>query len=617
MCGIAGIVKFSGELVRLDELHAMTDAMRHRGPDDAGFFHAGAVGIGMRRLSIIDVGGGHQPISNEDDTLWVVMNGEIYNFVELRESLKSRGHVFKTNSDTEVVLHLYEEKGVRALDDLNGMFGFALWDARQQSLWVVRDRLGIKPLYFFRSKEHLIFGSDLNALRAITRPSLSRAAILKYLAFAYVPCPDSMYQGIEKLPPAHYLWIEGGKVDCHRYWEVSNVAGWRGRPAEAAEQLEALFRDSVRLQLRSDVPLAVFLSGGIDSSAIVAAAAGAVTEPLRTLTVNFSGKAGAEDVHFARLVAERYRTEHREVVLGVAEAAGELFGLLPLLDEPISDSALIPSYILSRIAREEGIKVVLNGAGSDELFGGYRRHWPARVGSPTWVAEKLPGPIRRGIGLAWAAGQADRGLRAQDPALAWGTGIGGASLDALRQMLRDPHDYDQLTGALVTRFGGLGSARQKSGYSYGGMQLDLETYLVDDVLALGDKATMAASVEGRMPFLDHRLVELAFALPPSANLRGDRPKGLLKHILQRHLPAELLVRRKEGFSAPMHVWFQQAEVFNLDRELGEELVPVIASLLDAVEIRSLLADPARRHAASETLFSIFLLNRWCLVQGCG
>lgn len=615
MCGIAGIIKFNGEPVRVDELLSMTDAMIHRGPDDDGFFHTGAVGIGMRRLSIIDAAGGHQPISNEDGTLWVVMNGEIYNFVELRRSLESLGHIFKTNSDTEVILHLYEEKGVQALDDLNGMFGFALWDGRRRALWVVRDRLGIKPLYFSQTAHSLVFGSDLNALRGVLRPALSREAILEYLALAYVACPHTMYQGIEKLPPATYLWIEDGRVQRHTYWEISKIGTWTGPPTEAAEQLEELFRDSVRLQLRSDVPLAVFLSGGVDSSAIVVAAAGEVTEQLRTYTVNFAGKGGARDIEYARQVAGRYQTDHHEISLGAEEAAHALIALLPLLDEPISDSAILPSYLLAKMARDQGVKVVLNGAGADEIFGGYRRHSPPRFGSPAWFAETLPSPGRQWVGRACATWRPDYGLRAQDPALAWGTSIGGVSLDACRRLLRDPRDYGQLVSGMVSQFGGLGQARQKWGYAYGSMQVDLQTYLVDDILALSDKATMAASVEGRVPFLDHRLVELAFALPSSINLNDGHPKGLLKQILRPHLVAELLTRRKEGFSAPMHVWIQQAKVFDLEHELTEELVPTLADLLNPSEMKRLLADSARRKAASETLFSLFLLNRWCRAQG--
>ena len=615
MCGIAGIIKFNGESVRLDELRAMTDAMIHRGPDDDGFFHMGAVGIGMRRLSIIDVGGGHQPISNEDGTLWVVMNGEIYNYVELRQALKSRGHIFKTESDTEVILHLYEEKGVRALEDLNGMFAFALWDGVRQAMWVARDRLGIKPLYVYQTKDILAFASDMQAIRGIVRPQLSRDSIIKYLALAYAPSPNTFYQNIQKLPAACYLWVANGKVEQRVYWQIEQIATWQGTPQEAADQLESLLMDSIRIQLRSDVPLAVFLSGGIDSSAIVAMAAGLIDEPLRTLTINFSGKGGAEDVRFARLTAQRYKTRHREVVMDAAEAAYELIALLPLLDEPISDSALIPSYALSRIAREEGIKVVLNGAGADEMFGGYSRHWPARLGSPAWVAETFPRAVRNVISHVWRKYQPDRGRRSQDPEIAWGAGISGVSLDACWRLLRHPLDYSHLAGVFAEEFDGLVPAREEMGFSYGGMHTDLTTYLLDDVLSLSDKATMAASVEGRVPFLDHRLVEMAFNLPSSINLLGASPKGLLKQVLHSFLPAELLRRKKEGFSAPMHAWIQQSASFDLEHELGVGLVSVLDDLLNRKELLQILANPHRRHMASETLFSLFMLNRWCRVHG--
>lgn len=609
MCGIAGIIKFDGEPVRLDELRAMTDAMIHRGPDDDGFFHTGAVGIGMRRLSIIDVGGGHQPISNEDGTLWVVMNGEIYNFVELRRSLERRGHVFKTNSDTEVILHLYEEKGVQALHDLNGMFGFALWDGRRRALWVVRDRLGIKPLFYSHTPERLVFASDVGAVRAIVPADFSRAAFLQYLALAYVPSPDTMFKGIYKLPPAHFLWVQRERVEQHCYWRVGAYATWRGSAAEAREELASILSDAVKLQLRSDVPLGIFLSGGLDSSAVAALASTQLSRSIQTLTIDFRGK-GSDDARFARMVSDRHGLVYRESTVGVVEAAQALEELIPRLDEPLADSAIIPSYMLSQHARAIGLKVILTGAGGDEIFGGYARYWPSRMGSPGWVAERFSPLLRRAIGSIWQFWQPDRGLRAGDPLLSWAVGISGVSLDACSALLSAPDAFIRMRQAIAAEFAGLPAAELALGRTYGRMSIDREKYLVENVLAVNDKTTMAASVEGRVPLLDHRLVEFAFALPPEINFAGGQSKGLLREVMSGLLPGELLTRRKDGFNAPMHIWLEGKHGLNVAAELLDSPSGPLGELVAPKALETLLRNPRRRRAAANTLFALFIFNRW-------
>ena len=610
MCGIAGIVYFDGRPVPLAELRAMTDRMLHRGPDDEGFFQSKNAGLGMRRLSIIDLAGGHQPISNEDGTIWVVMNGEIYNFLELRQELKGQGHVFKTECDTEVILHLYEEKGVEALADLNGMFGFALWDDRRRALWVARDRLGIKPLYYMNSGERLLFASDLNGLRGVIDPAVSKESVLQYLALAYVPSPRTIYEGVQKLPPAHYLWIEGERVDCRRYWEVPAVATWRGTPVEAEEQLLRLLGDAVKLQLRSDVPLGVFLSGGLDSSTIVAMAARQLTNPLRTLTIEFPGKQSA-DAHFAQIVAQQNRAHFQALPMGVPEAEQALDELVPRMDEPVGDSAILPSYLLAKRAREAGLKVLLTGAGGDELFGGYRRHWPARLGSPEWVAEHLPAPLRSAVAAAWSIAQPSRGVRASDAIIAWGTSISGVNLPACRGLLRDAKNYDGMLVAIREEFADLPARQHQHGRAYGRMGIDLRKYLVEDVLAVNDKTTMAASVEGRVPLLDHRLVEFAFALPPEINLLEGEPKGLLRQAMRENLPADLLRRGKEGFNPPLGFWLEGGRNGGcFADELLEDPAPVIDELISGAALGELLNNRNERIAAAPTLFSLLLLNRW-------
>jgi asparagine synthase (glutamine-hydrolysing) len=611
MCGIAGIIKFNEDLVRKDELKLMTGAMFHRGPDDDGFFISGSIGLGMRRLSIIDLDGGSQPISNEDGTIWVVMNGEIYNYRELRDSLRKRGHKFKTESDTEVIVHLYEEKGVGAIDELNGMFSIALWDSRKKGLWLSRDRFGIKPLYISQNGKALVFASDLQAIRAINKIEISRDSVIKSIVLSYVPGPDTIYNGVKKMLPGTYLWIQHGHVRQHVYWMLRNVSTWIGSVNDAKEQLYEALKASIQLQLQTDVPFGIFLSGGVDSSAIVAASAKLVDVTLNTFTVNYTNKGGSEDSMFARIIAEKYKTNHCEVDVDASDAANALLKMLQFVDEPIYDSAFISTYILSKKAREAGIKVILNGAGADEIFGGYARHWPARLGRPDWFIEKFPKTIHRAVGSLWQVFQPDRGLRLQDASVAWGSGISGISLHTLEKLINVSNARAYIADIFRVEYSDLEIARQRFGFNYGGMYVDLNKYLVNDVLSLCDKATMAASVEGRVPFLDNKLVDLAFSFPPSVNLNNSMPKALLKKVLNSYLPMDLIGRKKEGFSAPMQLWIQQSNVFNVANELGNNLVPVIEDIINVKALRCILKNKNNSSAVSETLFSLFILNQWC------
>lgn len=616
MCGIAGIVAWDGRQISIPELKVMTDRMVQRGPDDDGFFTAGSMGLGIRRLSIIDVEGGHQPLSNEAGDLHLVLNGEIYNYRELRQQLVCRGHVFRTASDAEVVLHLYEEQGIDALAELNGMFAFALHDSRRQALWIARDRLGIKPLFYAVSRGGMAFASDIKALRAAYATDIEPQQVLKYLALSYAPGAETVWRGVRKLPPAQYLWIEDGKVMLEKYWSLSGIDAWYGNVEEAREQLDALLQDSIKLQLRSDVPLGVFLSGGLDSSTIVALAAEQLAEPLHTFTIGFEGK-GSADEGFAKKIAQRYATSHIEIAIGPAEAAKALDELLVMMDEPLSDSASLPAYWLSKAARDRGIKVLLNGAGGDEIFGGYGRHWRARLGSPTWVAESLPKPLRQIVAGVWSLFQPHRAVRAIDPVFAWAASISGINFDTMRRLLRDPGDYATLVSAIRAEYGGLESAPIALGYAHTRMSLDLQKYLPEDVLSLTDKATMAASVEGRVPLLDHRLVEFAFSLPSEINLLGYEPKGLLKQVMCNRLPVDLLNRSKEGFNAPDEVWLQDDQGIDLAGELLEARTPVLEELINPKVLETILASPAGRSRSASILFALFLFNRWHHIQLAG
>ena len=614
MCGIAGIFNFDDRPVRVEQLEVMTNHMIERGPDDDGFYTSGSVGLGFRRLSIIDLEGGHQPLTNEDKTLYLVFNGEIYNYIELRDQLISRGHVFRTKSDAEVLLHLYEERGIDALKDLNGMFSFALYDKKCDELFMARDRLGIKPLFYAITSDRIVFASDIRALREEINTKIDPDSVVKYIALAYTPGVETMWTGVKKLLPAHYLLINSdGDIKCQRYWKVRTSGCWQGSVVEAKDQLDEYLADAVRLQMRSDVPVGIFLSGGVDSSALLSYASSLTEEPLRTYTINFTGK-NSEDAKYAELVAKRYGAIHCDIQVSAEDIEREMDDLLKSMDEPISDSAIFPAYIIAKTAYHQGVKVLLNGAGGDEVFGGYSRHWPPRIGSPGWVAEYLPGALGKLISTIWSKFQPHRGIRASNPVFSWASGISGVNLNACGKLLRQPEMFTQMIDAIEEEYAGVSRCTSKTNYSYNRMELDLNTYLPCDILALTDKATMAASVECRVPLLDHRLVEFSYSLPADINLAGGQPKGLFRDVLVGKLPAELLDRKKEGFNAPITEWMQMQGVFNLENELLERTVSIVNDLVDKTALSQLIDSKHESLHASETLFSLYLFNRWCRVH---
>lgn len=607
MCGIFGIIHFDGQPVRDETLSLMGGRMQHRGPDDEGHWVRGPVGIGMRRLSIIDLGGGHQPISNEDNSVHIVLNGEIYNYRELREELIQRGHQFKTHSDVECVLHLYEEMGTACLERLNGMFAIALYDQNRGRLWLARDRLGIKPLFYRRLANGLAFASDLGSLAAVTEARIDHSALVSYLGFSYVPEPDTIYRDIKKLGIAEQMVIEDGRIKQERYWSPDHLARFDGSAAQAAERLEELLLDSARLELRSDVPVGIFLSGGVDSSAVAALAAqvnGA--EAVKTFTIDFAGK-GGQDAAFAQMLAQRLGAEHHVITVDAAEQARALDELLAVLDEPMSDSAIVPTYLLSQAARARGVKVLLSGAGGDEVFGGYGRHFPGRFGSAAWIARN---PVARSL-LRMAARQSRPHLawRMVSPARDFAVAISGANLAFLHQGLRDRTQFSGLLERYEQDFG-----TASSGSSLDRMRLDLDNYLPNNVLALTDKATMAASVEGRVPLLDHRIVEFAFSLPETFNPLGGQDKGLFKRVLERYVPRAVLDRSKEGFNAPMHAWVERDPTAIREELLGNATAE-LKDLVDLKVVETWLASPERRRPAGESLYAMYLLNRWLRLHG--
>ena len=552
MCGISGIASVSG--VDPARVAAMSATLIQRGPDSDGTFVDGLVGLAARRLAIIDLATGDQPISNEDGRVTVVQNGEIYNYRELRHELERAGHRFSTSGDTEVLVHLYEEHGERFADRLRGMFAIALWDANRGRLVLARDRYGIKPLYYRETGGELAFASEL---RALPRGEIDLDALDAFLAFNSVPGPLTIFREVRKLQPGHVLTWEDGRAELTRYARPAPVSADEVRSddeAELVEELRARLRDSVRAHLVSDVPVGVLLSGGIDSSVLAALAAEEPAEPLRTFSIGFEERS-FDELGDARLVAERYGTDHHELVLR-PDAALLLPALADAFDEPFADSSALPTYLVCQLAAGE-VKVALSGEGGDELFGGYytyaadllaeRAGWTARVLRP--VVERLPSSS----GKASFDYKAKRFVRAAHlPPLERHHGWKEIfSPDARVELTGRRGAFDPV-GLLRDRFEETGEAELLARLQ----DVDLGTYLVDDLLVKTDRASMAHSLEARVPFLDPVVTNFALALPSRHKVRGLRKKVLLRKAAEPLVPGELLRRRKRGFSIPAAAWLR-------------------------------------------------------------
>jgi asparagine synthase (glutamine-hydrolysing) len=559
MCGICGIFNFtSREPVARDILKLATNAMTHRGPDDEGFYLDGELGLGNRRLSIIDLPGGHQPLSNEDETLWITFNGEIYNYRELRIGLESRGHRFRTATDTEAIVHLYEDYELGCLDHLRGMFAFALWDSRRRRLLLARDRLGIKPLFYRLEPHGLMFASELRALRelATTPFEVDAQSVYDFFGFRYIPAPRTFYRGVQKLLPGHLLVADANGIRTSAYWDIPGEEDVSRAAGQWAEAVMELLRESVQLRLIADVPLGVFLSGGTDSSALVALMAELGARPLRTFSVGFD-EARYSELPYARRVARQFATEHRELVVRPDDLARDLPWLISFRDEPIAEATDIALYRVSLLARES-VKVVLAGEGGDELFAGYLKYAYDRLAKLlSWLPTTLTSRLVRALPYKERRAQvAVEKLSIGDEAeraASWFAAFSRQECHALfaRDFLAQ---VDVIHPARVFA-GYLEKARDRSPLKRM-LYVDLKVWLPDNLLLRGDQMTMAASIEERVPFLDHKLVELAARIPGRMLARGFRTKVLLKQALRSRLQAEVLDRHKVGFAVPIGPWFR-------------------------------------------------------------
>jgi asparagine synthase (glutamine-hydrolysing) len=611
MCGIAGIASLSDRPVALEEIRAMCGALLHRGPNAEGIYLGPGIGLGMRRLSIIDLQTGDQPVGNEDGTIWVVLNGEIYNFRELRRTLARRGHDLSTAGDTETIVHLYEDYGVRCVDHLRGMFAFALWDSRRRRLLLARDRIGIKPLYYAVIAGRLVFASELKAILQL--PEAGRAlnwrAVDHLFTFLTTPQTDSIVDGVHKLAPAHTLTASIDRAPCiEQYWDVS-FAPDRGRSEdETLEQLRSVLDESVRLHLESDVPLGAFLSGGIDSSAVVATMAQMTSKPVKTFSIGFTEQA-YDETPYARTVARALGTEHHELILE-PNAIDVMDDLAWYLDEPFGDASALPTYMVSKLAAQH-VTVVLSGDGGDELFGGYEKY----VVESRERRHEWPSAARRVLALAAQA--LPDGVRGRNLLHHFSLPAAERYLDALmifrhdaRRRLFSPDVISRIAASdpaidarrHLTCAGGEWLSRLQ--------YLDIKSYLPLDILTKVDRMSMAHSIEARVPLLDHHVVEFAATLPAEMSLRDGTTKYLFKRAMRGVLPEVVLQRPKRGFAVPLRRWFQ-GQLAPYVRDLLLSSASRDRGIFNRRDIDRLLTQFGRGRELDLHLWTLISFETWC------
>jgi asparagine synthase (glutamine-hydrolysing) len=623
MCGICGFLRKSERLSEANLLQ-MNDVIRRRGPDGAGHLMAKQIGLAMRRLAIIDLSGGDQPIFNEDKTVAVVLNGEIYNYRELRDQLKSRGHRFSTESDTEVIVHLYEEYGDRLAERLEGMFAFALWDFKQETLLLARDRLGIKPLFIADVQDGFIFGSEIKSLLAsnVVPLDIEWNALDQLLAFNYIPAPLSIYRAIRKVQPGTTLTVSSdGAIRERRYWSIPDTESERLSEADWVARIEAGFRAAIKSHLVSDVPVGAFLSGGIDSGLMVALMAEIMDQPVETFTVGFvdSGKSHTDERIYARQLAKRYHLKHNEI--SVEPHIDEIIHeVVDAFDEPFADDSVIPSYYVSQAAAAR-VKVAMTGLGGDELFGGYRRHLGIRVGDyyrqiPASIRDRLVDPLIRNLPEPNSSSDVvdhlkrfsrsaslDSSTRYQD------------SMTALPHLERKELFLPDIANTIGSQYTEERIASVFDGWRHGdsvarALKTDLDIYLPDDILTLTDRLSMWHSLELRVPFLHHPFVEDVMRIESGLKIRRMKQKYLLKQVAKKWLPESILTHKKQGFEAPMGRWLRGPLRGLLESTLSEENVRSMA-IFDYGKIKHLIDEHvhgARKN--NKILFSLLMFHLW-------
>jgi asparagine synthase (glutamine-hydrolysing) len=607
MCGIAGIVRKDGHPVDQALLERMTDMIIHRGPDDSGIHRDGPVGLGFRRLSIIDLEGGHQPLSNEDGSIWIVFNGEIYNYKEIRKWLIERGHRFATESDTEVIVHLYEEKGVECVKDLRGMFAFAIHDKRKNLVYMARDHFGIKPLYYTQTADAVVFGSEIKSLLVV--PGVERKvgaeAFWNYLTFQYAPDPLTLFENIYKVPAAHYAVIQDGRLTLKRYWEVQFIP--EERPLEYyIEGTREILRNSVKAHMNSDVPRGAFLSSGVDSSTIVALLK--ELEQVQTFTVGFEGAGGQSEIEYARETARLLGTEHRDTIVTAKEYLEAVPRLIYYQDEPVADPSAIALYFVAELASRY-VTVVLSGEGADEVFGGYTIY---REPLSLKMFEYIPPSIRRSLGTVaqfLPEGMKGRSFLIRGSKTVQERHVGNAFIfgEAMKEEfvklnpdqlgLRRPMDITKPYYDKVAHYDDV----TKMQY------IDFHTWLTGDILMKADKMTMANSLELRVPFLDKEVFAFASRIPMAYRMMNGTTKYVLRQAVKDILPQAVAERPKLGFPVPTRQWLRK-EHYSWAKELIQE--SPVDHLIDKSYVLRLLEEHkngVRDHARKVWTVLVFLL----------
>lgn len=620
MCGICGVYSLVGEPADAGLVKRMCDSIRHRGPDDEGMVRMDGLGMGMRRLSIIDLHTGHQPISNEDGSVWIVFNGEIYNYIELRDSLVKKGHKFSTSSDTECIVHLYEDEGIACLERLRGMFAFALYDARRKSLLIARDRLGVKPLFYRIAGKTIAFGSEIKTiLETGGVREIDEDALGAFFTFSYIPAPKTIFRGIHKLEPGHYLVCEGGRVEKKKYWDLCFRPDYSRAEGKTADEFMELFATTVGMHMVSDVPVGVFLSGGIDSGLVTAMMGREAGLDARAFTVKFGGKVGGyfDESVYARELAARYGMRHIEESV-MPEVAGIMESIVKSFDEPFADDSVVPTYYICRASSRE-VKVVLTGLGGDEMFAGYDRYLGLKMsglyaGLPELVRSRFLTPAI----MRLKEPSSDRERLSQLKRFVMGAELppNERYLMYVASMRREAVSSLFSPGVNVSCDWAESVA---TGYFLDAnadetldraLYMDIKMYLPDDILALSDRLGMRHSLELRVPFVDHKVVEFCATIPASLKLRWGKKKYLLKKASKELLGQGITGHPKQGFASPMTSWIRH----DLRDYVTESLRPerlALHGLFDQRRVDSLIDDHiGRRSNNYKVIFSLLMFQKW-------
>lgn len=621
MCGICGKLNFESErAIDPSLIRGMLDVIRHRGPDDEGIYLMGPIALGHRRLSIIDLNTGHQPLSNEDGTVWIVFNGEIYNYRELRAFLLARGHTFRTQTDTEVIVHLYEELGSACLEKLRGMFAFAIWDKRVRTLFVARDRLGIKPLYYCLSDRFISFASELKAL--LPDPEVSREMspdlIDRFLTFSYLPGDETLFKSIHKLTPGHYLIVKQGQAAIRQYWDLYFPTHKdKLDPANAETQLVDLLGETVQLHMIADVPVGVLLSGGLDSTGVLSFAREQTDKPISTFTVGFCDKGVADERPYARIAARTFGTQHHEMTITSAEFAAFMPRYVWHMEEPVCEPPAVAMYYVSKLAREH-VKVLLSGEGGDEAFAGYSNYrnifWLERIKR---MLAPLNGAAMRGLTAANVVVRSTRFSKylplmdRRFPDYYWSRTVSpdrfteGRFQGLYSQQFSTTTDRER-TLAPIRRL----QANVQSHSTIDAMlYIDTKSWLPDDLLIKADKMTMANSLELRVPLLDHKLLEFAAALPSELKVRHFCTKYIAKRALAKRVPESIVKRRKSGFPVPYESWLRQ-DLRGWVNDVLFDRRTTNRGYFDTAAVRRLIDRTDAGSSWSKDVFSLVTLELW-------